>query len=451
MIAVLMLVALGMPPEPVADDLPSPTELFKLYRKNFDGMHTLKLQWKRDHKYTEAWSQIQAKTLESLASEIARLPADGSDDSHAKRQEMVRQRQMMAVNLVTKTLFQTYLTDRTRFMMRNAPPNWAVTHTDDDWLMPDVPVTPETMTSRYAGYTLLSYSGDPARGLRSWTPQAYTGGAGQIQAVNVPGLTNHLFPPLGADRKEWGGTLHAIDQFFQDDSKTYRTIGRATIDGHETVIVESRTENMSLRSFLTEADAKVNGPHVSQFEVVRAYLDPKRGGLPVKIEWDGESFYDGKPLPRPKSSRPQRVLEVSEILELKGGGFYPARGVDRTYGPDPNWTGPANTFPGLLAGKVLEFPTVPYEETSWKAASVVANEPLTESFAMKFPDGTYYYNGMTNTNEQSGWEDRSPIRLPWALSGVIVAGWLVYGLVALARTLHRRSRGHRLEPGGTIP
>ncbi len=438
MSALLLLVALGIPPGPAADDLPSPAALFDLYCKNFDGMRSLKLQWRRDHKYTDDWLLSQEKALEGLATEIARLD-EASADSHTKRQEMMNRRQQIAINRVPKTMFQTFLTDRRRFMMRTAPANWGVLHTDDDWLMPDVAVMPESMSAKYPGFTLLSYPGGAAQGFRTWSPQPFTAGHGMIQVANVPGETN-FFPPLGVFHKIWGGSWHPIDTFFQSDPKTFRTVGRATINGHETVMVEARIENTNPRSFLTEDQLKSHGGRIKQFEIVRAYLDPQRGGLPWKIEWDGEILLDGQPKPQPTPSRPYRVLEVTEILDLKGAGFYPSKGIERTYGQDPRWTGSTNIIAGMLEGKVVDVPTIPFEETSWQAAKVEANEPLNETFAMKYPDGVYYLNGLTNTSEQAGWENRNVTLLPWSLCGLIVAGWVVYGLVILIRMMFGRSR-----------
>lgn len=440
MTTLLILAALALPQGPGdGPSPPSPREMSNLFRKNFDAFRSLEVQWRRDQGRTAEWAAMQERTYDRLAAAIE-AAGTGVENEHELRQQLNNQRQVILEGRRSKSVFQTFLTDRTRFMLRTAPPNWGFTHGDDSWLMPDVPVTATSLKATYAGFAVLSYAGAPTQGFRNWVPQSYPPmGSGQKTRLNPTGEAGQ-FPPLGVDRADWGKEWHPIDAFFKDGPESLRTVGLATVDGHETVVVERRTKNEHPRSFLTEAEFRAHGSRVEQFEVARAYLDPRSGGLPRKIEWDIERFYDGKPLPRPGSSRPYRVLDGVEIVAVEGAGFYPVRGRDQLFGQDPKWTGPMNTFGNELAGRVHDFPMVVHEETTWHAAMVKGDITPDETFSLPFPDGSYYYDEISGRTELAGREGRDEAWLPRTLLGVVLAGWVVYGVATLATAMLLRRR-----------
>ena len=402
MIAVVLLALVGTIEGPGPDD-PSPKALFEAFRANVRAFGTLKVQWRRDEVQTEEGKAARNREITKLEADAANLE-DGSEAFHKVNAEINSKKQVIAASWQPKVQFQTFLTDRDRFLMRDAPPNWGGMHGDDDWLMPDVPVTPASMAKQYVGFTLIAYQGGgnpfyrwcvgQPNGVNSW---------GQIM-VQLPG--NCYFPPLASPKNANSAYWrHPIDAFFREDPGAFRTVGHATVDGHDTVLIERRTSS---------------SPKEPPVEVVRAYLDPSRGALPLKIEW----FPPGAdPDKRPLF----RAMDGVEIVAVKGGGFYPVRGTIRTF------------IDGDSGG-----PPVSVEEISWQAAKVEGNAPLNDTMALEFPDGMYYYDGSTGRQQRVGQEEFNDSRLPMALSGAIVAGWAVYGAAALVVALVRRPQ--RLEP-----
>ncbi len=425
-----LLAAVG--PEDPAD---SPGRLFAQFRENRDKFRTLEVQWRRDPKHTDDWRLSLTKRLSSVEAEFAKLETTDSEVYRRLQVEQQGLRTQLAQFRGSIGTFHTFLGDGKRFMMRHAPPNWGLTHTDEDWLMPDEPVTPETMARDYSGFTFQSYQGDPNLGFRVWTLVAGGNpGTGAVYRNLQDIYAANFFPPL-VTLPSLPGKLpwHPIDLLFAANPGEFRTMGRTVIDGTEVVIVERRSQTVQEPSPLK---SQVGG-RLRQDQVERAFLDPARGALPVRIEWDSELFVDGKPLPRPRGYRPHRVLEVTKIVKVPEAGFYPTEGREILYGDDPKVEGPGNTPEGLIAGNLFEIPSVAFEETSWQAAKVRANAPLRETFALKFPENAYYYSEIDGYSGRVGDEHRDGSALPWSLCAVIVAGWAVYGIAGAVR--HRRA------------
>jgi hypothetical protein len=396
---------------PTADE-PSPEALFGRFRDNARSLATLKVQWRRDSARTEEGAAVEAARLAGIEGQLDAMD-NSTDEYHRLSQELNRRRQILAATYAPKRMFQTYLTDRSRFMMRGAPPNWDALQHSDDWLMPDVAVTEETMKTKYGGFAIVVHDGRPDSGFRTCMP---TGG-GVVSAFVRTGMYpdgRNDFPPLALDQALLGPDelRHPIDAFFREVPKDFANVGRAQVAGRSTVVIERRTE----------APIPGREARFTRVEIVRAYLDADRGALPLRIEWDVEDRDAGKPIAKPK---PVQVLETTEVVPV-GGGFYPVKGSLLSYGADP-----ANED-----GKV-----VVVERMTWHAAKVEANVPLDETFAVPIPKGTYYYDEVLGYTVRAGEEAVNHARLPWTLCGILVACWAIYGAVALARAaLARRGR-----------
>ena len=198
---------------------------------------------------------------------------------------------------------------------------------------------------------------------------------------------------------------------------TFRTVGREAIDGRDAVLIERRTE--------------VGNPGQPRAvaEIVRAWLDPERGALPLKIEWTNEPIVDEKVILRPSGSEPDRRLTTTDIQPI-GDGYYPMRGKIEVFGIDPE-AGAANAAA----------PRLVMETTTWTVGTIRANQPLPATLTtIPIPKDTYYYDEFSGRSLRAGYDGSQVTRLPWMLCGGIVAGWLVYGLIALTRSaLARRS------------
>lgn len=417
------------------DDIP-PSALFAQFRENRARFPTLTVQWKRDHRVTDDGILFEQKRLDAIDAKIEAMGDLESLEAKQLYQNLqARKQAALAKQQSNATMFQTFLANGDKFMMRIAPPTWGVTHADDDWLMPSVPVTSESMMRDFNGFILTAFADGPEPMFRVWN---ISGNYGQVYHQMQGNEGTYHFPPLGVPGKI--GTpayWHPIDKFFTEDPSTYRTTGKATIGGHDVIVIEKQIAKNIDAAIVASKEEQAHGTRLRAVDVVRASIDPNRGGLPVKIEWFAETLCDGKPLPRPKGWRADRVLEVTEIVEIPGGGFYPTRGTDQTFGDDPNHKGPGNTIDGLIAGTLVEIPSVVIEETTWHAAKVVATATLAETFALPFPENAYYYNEVTGYSGRVGDEFRNGTRLPWMMCGVIAAGWVIYAVIAVLIRLVR--------------
>lgn len=430
-----MLVAIApllllVPTIPADDgDLPTPSALFDRYRANFDAFSTLKVRWKRVQSHTAAAVASEEAQIVALQSRIAEMDPD-APKYHELNQQLNARRTIRGGMGVPRPLFQTFLTDRKRFMLRSAPAGWEVGHPGDDWKLPDVPVTEASMTRDYQGFELVSFDGDPAHGYRWITP--FAGGASAMIRARLYQDDRNELPPLAVNRLLEGRPRHPLDEFFNNDPKTFRAVRREAIDGRPAVLIEQALDG-SLRSLGTGRPQPGGaGKGFEQLGVTRAWIDPERGGLPLRIEWSQELRKDGQL--QPGTGKPYKVLEVTEILSV-GGAFYPTRGMIRTYG-----LAPAEAAKNA-AGKPYDASAlVPYEETTWHAARVEANVPLGESFALPFPKGSYYYDEIHGYSMRAGEEGQDHSRLPWALCGALAGGWIVYAFYAGTRALVGRRR-----------
>lgn len=392
----------------------SPGALFSQFRENFKSFKTLKLQWRLDKSSTDEWFAHETAAIASLEAQLAQMPDDTTDEYHSKNQQIQGRRRLFAQLRQPRRLVQSFRTDRTRFLVVSAPANWDSLLRGNDWSLPDEALSEESLKSKYTNFSMISYLGNPHRGFFWCTPIGGGTLSAQVRRANIQDDHND-FPPLGVENPDWGpdGIWHPIDMFFRAGPSGFTNVGRETIDGHETVILERR-----------KPVANLNSSNPQRFEVVRAWLDPQRGALPVRIHWIIEERVSGNPArTKPVGSNPRKVLETTEIVEVAGAGFYPSKGQIRVYGPQD----PSN-LPGTVPFSVVE------ELTTWEVAKIEANKPNAESYAVPMPKGTYYYDEAQGYMVRTGYENEDHTKLPWTLCGILVAGWVVYGLVALVRS-----------------
>ena len=423
MLATLVLMALPMMawdgPDPV-----TPESLFAQFRDNTKAFKTLKLQWRRDATRTEEWATHEKMVIRDLEAKASAL-ANTTDEYHELSQEINRRTQPFAQLLAPRRMVQSYRTNRVGYLACAAPVNWDAIHSGPDWYLPDEPVTAESMRTTFPNFFLGAYTGDPTKGFMWCTPLLGGTVSAQVRRLNYYADEHNYFPPLGVEKSEWGSDVlwHPIDLFFRADFKQFTTVGRETIGGHEAVVIESRKETPR---------QKTQAANLRFFEINRAWIDPERGALPLRIEWSYLEEIDGKPAPgKLLGKNPWKVLETTEILDVEGGGFYPSKGIIKEYGP--MLTKVDTTTPeARLPFSILQ------ESTTWEAAKIEANQPINQEFTIPIPKGTYYYNEIMNYTVLAGHEYQNQSKLPWSLCAGIIGGWLIYSLIALSVRGHRR-------------
>ncbi len=225
-----------------------------------------------------------------------------------------------------------------------------------------------------------------------------------------------------------------------------RSSARETINRHETIVIESRTAVPAVPG---------QAANTHRFEVIRACLDSNRGTLPLRITWSYQEEIDGNPMvKKPVGANPWKVLETTEIIEFKGAGFYPSKGSLKVYGPNFRVTAPTIAPPSspfvIVQTPQLPVPsfvsplaTSPFavveEITTWVVAKIEANKPSSELYTVPIPKDTYYYDETQSYTVRSGHDNDNATKLPWSLSGILVAGWVIYAIVALMKVRMRKS------------
>jgi len=128
-------------------------------------------------------------------------------------------------------------------------------------------------------------------------------------------------------------------------------------------------------------------PTKRHVEIVRAHIDPRRGGLPLRIEWEREDA--------PTNERTtDRTLETTEIVEVEGAGFYPKSGTIRVFGDDESSP-----------------PRVLFEKTTWNASILRDDALLPETLtAIPIPLGTNYFDEYRGRTIRAG--DGAPALVP---------------------------------------
>ncbi len=431
MIALMLMPALlaadAPPPPPKAKPAGDPVvaQAVAKFRENFDRFGTLEVQWRREQHYTEAWIAMQDRLAEEQAKAVEAMdPSDPRFDqaqkaSQAKRGAMTQFR-------VPTAFHQTFLTDRIRFQMRTARQPGIVLDPDAKLDMPsDGPTTAANLPQDFVGVSFISYRGIPSEGFRTWRID-YPGNPGYGSILTRNQNTGEaFFPPLGINRRDWAGDdsqWHPIDLFLRDPTAEIRAVGREKVGDRETVVLERWGGPEPNKPGMT-----TGGP------VIRAFLDMERGALPLKIEWTMGQKAMGQPPTTSPGVRPHQVLETTEIVQVKGAGFYPKRGTIRTFGSDPgSWKGTGPPPVDLM------------EETTWRAVAIEANAPLKDDMSLPFPQGVYYFDQRIGASLYEGAIVAGGTRLPWLLCLGLLAGWAIFGVVMMARSMIRKSRKRSL-------
>jgi thiol-disulfide isomerase/thioredoxin len=129
-----------------------------------------------------------------------------------------------------------------------------------------------------------------------------------------------------------------------------------------------------------------HGGKLELMDCTRAWIDPARGSLPLRIESRAGWRFNGKPLGNPAKWKPISELELLDIADVSGA-FYPKHYTLTSYCADPELSQSANDIDGLIAGTAPDLVTVPYQRTTWTASTIEAGRPMPPSmFVPRFPD-----------------------------------------------------------------
>lgn len=432
--------------------------------QNYASFRTLRVQLKTTKRYGEQWFlhlKQESEQQEQAAGEEALAP-DAKLDA-LRRADLTRE--WLSDPYLREPLpeLQDFWTNRAKYQQRVPRPltvselaagREAAARLLASWQFPDEPLKPETLVTAYREFYIISYLGE--QGVRSWNFSRSGRSVGSVGPEEQ--LVYQSLPPLGAPRAVHDtALLHVIDQYFRIAVDQLQLVGKETIGGVVTYVLEHAQE--APRGSWLAPDPKY-AERLRLIRTTRAWVAPELGFLPLRMEWSSRRELDGKPIDAgrtpPRGWKPYQVVEDVQILKVGDAGFYPVKGVVRNYMVEVNWRPPQTlSFEDLMAGRTLE--SIPYqlrEETAWEAVKVEANIPMAdEMFALPFPQGTVYVDrdegkqyvtGSAQrvldgaiTGEAQRYQPKPPVPPPparrgkgltWGGLGVLAAllAWLVY-------------------------
>ena len=253
------------------------------------------------------------------------------------------------------------------------------------------PITPESLEKNYGLVQMISRCAKNNPPARFWygTENSPRGPAGEIGSASLRTMQSKvLFPPLGTTIPEWAvpHQFTHIDQFMSQPLEAYHVVGETEFDGRKVILMDCDLHY----GFKPIPKRKTRA---------RAWIDPRRGFIPIRLEYDAVEVGDSGRLQFPASmGKVKAVSEVDELREVHGS-FYPVSGKRQEYVPDARWEIELYEKKESSIGKVN--PNVlPGWSRTWRVTKLSMNASVEPgALELVFPDSTVYLN--TDTNQYS--------------------------------------------------
>ena len=328
----------------------------------------------------------------------------------------------------------------------------------------DSSITTIDFESRYREIPVFSYS-EQNKAVRHWfgydtvrrwdaasnsrltlpMPKASIGGA-------MPLITNSnfLFPPflpLSYENKE---SVFPTDVFFEPLHENVRLLGTHEYSGEKYFVLEKRetlSGNDATHSGIVYYDwsdviagTEHEGSDIRMYSVCRAWIDIKRGCIPIRLEYNHYYSVDGKLLGYDDSlnfnnTSSDKVFEIQEIREIKHGLYFPMKASMKSYvmGGDAvtvigiesvedimyeleqimdtaseQPTSMPVTILDILDGRMQDTSSVGevYMEQKWEVFHVIPDVEISrEALKLPFPKGTEVYDMRTGKTSIVGLTD----------------------------------------------
>jgi beta-lactamase regulating signal transducer with metallopeptidase domain len=385
---------------------PTPAEIIAGYRRNFASLMPIAVCYKM--KQIEGIGLIERDRLEVVQNQ-ALLTAKSSLDKpgavytssspgmsdeqirqtlKAAAREAPQQLEMLAYQLkpenVKKRLNESrrwrfqWWCDQQSFHVR-----WPK-HQEDDSVELDVgPITPESLEKNYGLVQMISRCKKNNPPARFWygMENSPRGPAGEVGKASLRTMQSCVsFPPLGVTVvPEWAVAMQFtdMDQFMSQPLEAYQVVGETMLAGRKMILL----------------DCDLNYDFVSTVKLLfknraRAWIDPRRGFLPIRLEYDYVPAGDSKRAQFPaKMGELSAFAEIDDVREVHGA-FYPMSGERQEYVPDARWEIELIKKHESSIGKVNPG-KLPGWHRSWRVTSFTANAPAEPgALELVFPKGT---------------------------------------------------------------
>jgi hypothetical protein len=376
-------------------NLPSVGDLVSGFRTNYHSFPTLRILWARKHEMMDASfkrSEHAAEKYRKESNDASKTPPE-----RAMSLRLYENAKNVLTNPVLRKpsiIFQEFRTDRSSYQMRRF-------NASDESDLPSgysfskrLPADPLNLQTVLAHTRITAYDQSTSE-FTFWMGRRE--GRDYYQAEigrKNMGDSQGFFPPLGHDSDNRGGILNELDAFFVRPTSQMRVIRTEIKEGVETYVLEHREEYKLAPDFLTrelprELIAKFPGK-LQLYAITTAWVDAKRGFLPLRIEKTAAFFYDGRRLgPPPQLAE---LLTVFKVQKIGGGGWYPMKGRVCLFNEDPEWTKGPNSMEMLLDNRFHSIPHVIVNMTSWDIHNIETISDTKDMFTFNLPNNTEYYD-----------------------------------------------------------
>lgn len=371
---------------------PKVIELLSRFRESRQRLEPLHVQMRHIEEYTDAFRahhRIQAERQELVVKAIQKMSTEDFKKANPHLGPGI------SADYVRLSIKDSYDTNRSFAKMQNQSVSDVelfqkgtayqirTRHHSNDQALGSLTFPAEPLTAGNLGTTYKEI------GFYSWAPQ--TSPSGMIvygsqpeyrQITSKPYHTNGANPIpafsnfVSTRSHDW----HPIDAFFFQPPENYRVIGAETIDGRETVIVEVPVATSYSQGFANE---KGESYQLKEVHYHRAWLDPARGSLPVKLLiWHGNEKTN---FATHVSQPPRNVMTTQQLTEVVPGGWYPTLTTLDKYDRDEEKmpkappSGQGTEWDQYLED-VAKVPFVVYERETWKCELVEVPRTLTDEF-----------------------------------------------------------------------
>ena len=265
----------------------------------------------------------------------------------------------------------------------------ADTFADDDeararlkaFRFPTGPVTVESLKGDYRDMSLFSHSAQADPPSRWWLghdkPQAFTSKKelGDHMNVDLPPFAAVMSLPDGRSAHE-----HPIDGFFAHRPEQYRVVALELVDGRMLTVVELTVDDNPELVYLNEPKL---------IYLYRAWLDPERGALPLRIE---ERVTVRESLALERQRLPSSIMTTRRIVETPNGAFYPAETNRERWETDSERRFSDGEWDEVCAGR-RRAPELVTQIYRWDCKLVeIKTDFAQDFFVIPFPPGQKVYD-----------------------------------------------------------
>lgn len=277
-------------------------------------------------------------------------------------------------------------TDRTGFQLRF--PRGDRVEWTDPFLFPDAPLTEATFKTTFADYVIFTSQKDTNDGISMWGGLQGTRPIGATHYNPKDGYEQCSLPPLALTSAASGFTCHSIDQFFLEPTDKMEIVGAEMFDSIDCVVLERTERDDEIGEAWSSESVEIE-----MFWRYRAWIDPQRGFLPLRIEKSYYFVHGGKTYVDPWGLDPQTIATLSDIRVVPGGGFYPMETRLEQRAADVRTTTPFVPAERIVKGeKQTPLETVIDREDRWVISDVVADLEMHGLFEKPFPTSTLFYD-----------------------------------------------------------